>query len=93
MTEHFDVAVYQVRAGSTGAGSPTSQSAIHAPSVLEVDELTILTGWAQAVAEVLDNLPKYREQLNTLMTERFHLTPAVSTIIVGVGEATKSTIN
>lgn len=47
----------------------------------------------KAVAEVLDNLPKYREQLNTLMTERFHLTPAVSTIIVGVGEATKSTIN
>jgi transposase len=47
----------------------------------------------KAVAEVLDNLPKYREQLNTLMTERFHLTPAVSTIIVGVGEATRSTIN
>jgi transposase len=47
----------------------------------------------KAVAEVLDNLPKYREQLNTLMTERFHLTPAVSTITVGVGEATRSTIN
>jgi hypothetical protein len=40
----------------------------------------------QAVAEVLDNLPRYRKQLETLMTERFHLTPVPSTIIVGVGE-------
>jgi transposase len=39
-----------------------------------------------AVAQVLDNLPRYREQLATLMTERFHLTPVVSTIIVGVGK-------
>jgi transposase len=39
----------------------------------------------QAIAEVLDNLPRYREQLQTLMTERFHLTPQVSTIVVGVG--------
>jgi transposase len=40
----------------------------------------------RAVADVLDNLPRYREQLQTLMTERFHLTPVASTIIVGVGE-------
>ena len=37
------------------------------------------------MAAVLDHLPLYREQLTTLMTERFHLTPLVSTIIVGVG--------
>jgi len=43
----------------------------------------------QAVADVLDNLPKYQEQLQTLMTERFHLTPMVSTIIVGVGQPGK----
>ena len=43
----------------------------------------------QAVADVLDNLPQYRTQLDTLMTERFHLTPVASTIIVGVGTATK----
>jgi transposase len=43
----------------------------------------------RAVAEVLDNLPKYREQLTTLMTERFHLTPVVSTIFVGVGQPAK----
>jgi transposase len=43
----------------------------------------------QAVAVVLDNLPKYRVQLTTLMTERFHLTETVSTIVVGVGAAGK----
>jgi transposase len=43
----------------------------------------------QAVADVLDNLPEYREQLDSLMTERFHLTPVVSTIVVGVGEPAK----
>jgi len=41
----------------------------------------------QAVAAVLDNLEGYREQLATLMTERFHLSPRVSTILVGVGRA------
>jgi transposase len=43
----------------------------------------------QAVAEVLDNLPRYREQLQSLMTERFHLTPRVSIITVGIGEVAK----
>src|SRR5262245_39868968 len=43
----------------------------------------------QAVAAVLDNLPRYRKQLEMLMTEHFHLTPLVSTIIVGVGEPAK----
>jgi len=43
----------------------------------------------KAVAAVLDNLPKYHEQLKTLMTERFHLTPLLSTIIVGVAEEIK----
>jgi transposase len=43
----------------------------------------------QAVADVLDNLPRYHRQLGTLMTERFHLTPQLSTIIVGVGEPAK----
>ena len=43
----------------------------------------------QAVAAVLDNLPQYHDQLATLMTERFHLSPRLSTIVVGVGEASK----
>jgi len=37
----------------------------------------------QAIAAVLDNLPKHEQALKTLMTERFHLSPEVSTIIVG----------
>lgn len=37
----------------------------------------------EAVAGVLDNLPDYKEQLRTLMTERFHLTPELSTLVVG----------
>ncbi len=43
----------------------------------------------KAIADVLDNLPRYREQLKTLMTERFHLTPSVSCVKVGVGETTQ----
>ncbi len=43
----------------------------------------------QAVADVLDNLPRYHKQLGTLMTERFHLTPSVSTIFVGVAAPAK----
>ena len=43
----------------------------------------------QAVAAVLDNLPRYHKQLETLMSERFHLTPVASTIIVGVSKGTK----
>jgi hypothetical protein len=43
----------------------------------------------QAVADVLDNLPRYHKQLDTLMTERFHLTPQVSTVIVGVAAPAK----
>jgi hypothetical protein len=41
-----------------------------------------------AVAKVLDNLSNYEEQLETLMTERFRLSPDISTIVVGVGKAT-----
>lgn len=37
----------------------------------------------QAVAKVMDNLSDYQEQMRTLMTERFHLTPELSTLVVG----------
>jgi hypothetical protein len=37
----------------------------------------------EAIAQVLDNLPDYEEDLQTLMTERVHLTPEISTIVVG----------
>ncbi len=38
----------------------------------------------EAVAGVLDNLPDYQEQMRTLMTERFHLTPELSPLVVGL---------
>lgn len=41
----------------------------------------------QAVAEVLDHLERYQEQIKTLMTEQFRLTPEASTIVVGVGNS------
>jgi len=44
----------------------------------------------QAVAEVLDNLPRYRDQLQTLMTQKFHLRPEASTLVVGVGPTKKA---
>lgn len=40
-----------------------------------------------SVADVLDNLERYREQLSSLMTERFHLSPRIETVLVGVGQA------
>jgi transposase len=43
----------------------------------------------EAVAGVLDNLKDYAEQLKTLMTEKFHISPKVSSIVVGVGAARK----
>ena len=50
-TQCFDVAVHQVRATRTGPGSPSPRSGTTNPRVLEVDELTILTAWAEGVAE------------------------------------------
>ncbi len=37
----------------------------------------------EAIGQVLDNLSQYKEELQTLMTERFHLAPDISTIAVG----------
>jgi len=63
VTEYFDVAVHQVRASGAALASSNSQSGIPAPRVLEVDELTILTGWAQALAESLEHAPECVEPL------------------------------
>jgi hypothetical protein len=65
-THAFDVAVQQVRAASAGSGSRGPVSATPAPRALEVDELTILTGWAEALAEALAHAP---ERAETLLNE------------------------
>jgi hypothetical protein len=57
-TEQFDVAVHQVRARSVSQGPSTVQSETPAPRVLETDEVTVLTGWAQAVAEAVAHAPE-----------------------------------
>jgi hypothetical protein len=56
-THCFDVAVHQLRASSAGSGLPVSRCATPTPPVLEAEDLTILTAWAEAVAEVLTYAP------------------------------------
>jgi hypothetical protein len=57
-TRAFDVAVHQVRASSTGSEPAPSRSAAPAQRLLEVEELTVVTGWAEAVAEALAHAPE-----------------------------------
>jgi hypothetical protein len=52
-TEYFDVAVHQVRASSAGSDHLKSPAGTPTPRVLETNDLTILTGWAQALLEAL----------------------------------------
>jgi hypothetical protein len=63
VTEYFDVAIYQVRAGAARSPVSHAQPKPLAPRVLETDELTILTGWAQAFAEALTYEPECVEAL------------------------------
>lgn len=55
---YFDVAVQQIHAATARSESQPFQIAPPLPRALEVDELTILTGWAQAVAETLAYAPE-----------------------------------
>jgi len=48
---YFDVAVHQIHAATATSGSPPLQIDPPVPPALDVEELTVLTGWAQAVAE------------------------------------------
>jgi hypothetical protein len=61
--EYFDVAVHQVRASDKSSQPVNFQPEIPAPRALEADELTILTGWAQALAEALAYAPDCVEVL------------------------------
>jgi hypothetical protein len=57
-SEVFDMSVYQVRAARTGSGSPNSGPALPTRPGLGADELTIVTSWAEAVAEALAYAPE-----------------------------------
>src|SRR5262249_4773429 len=57
-THCFDVAVEQVRASSTRSGPPISRSQTTPELLLDVDDLSVLTAWAEGVAEVLSHAPE-----------------------------------
>jgi hypothetical protein len=57
-TDLFDVAVYQVRAEATGLRPPGPPIGKLAPPLLETGDLTILTGWAEGLAEALATMPE-----------------------------------
>ena len=58
VTEEFDVAVHQVRAAGMHSMLSIHQSGALTLPALEADELTVLTGWAQAFAEALAYAPE-----------------------------------
>jgi hypothetical protein len=57
-THAFDVAVHQVRASPTGSPSPRSAVGQAAPHVLESEDLTVLTAWAEAAVEAVSHAPE-----------------------------------
>jgi len=59
-------AVYQVRAADSGSGFPLTRSAPPAPQLLEGEELTILTAWAEGISEALAYAP---EALDDILSE------------------------
>jgi len=56
-TSCHDVAVHQVRAASSGSGFQLSAAAQPALPLLTIEELSILTAWAEGVAEILAHAP------------------------------------
>ena len=56
-TACFDVAVHQVRASPTGARPPRPPAGQPAPHVLDRDDLSVLTAWAEAVVEAVSYAP------------------------------------
>jgi hypothetical protein len=56
-TRCYDVAVHQLRAASAGSAFRPSRTAESAPPLLELEELTVLTAWAEAVGEILAYAP------------------------------------
>jgi hypothetical protein len=62
-TSSYAVAVRQVSAASAGSGVPPSPSTTSPMPVLELDELTVLTAWAEGVSEAAAYAPGRMDQL------------------------------
>ena len=62
-TEYFDVAVHQVRAGVSGTQPSFVQTDAPPARPLALDEVTLLTGWAQALAEAVACAPESIERV------------------------------
>jgi hypothetical protein len=56
-TSCFDVAVHQIRASPTCSRSRRLPAAPAAPHALELEDLTVLTAWAEAVVEAVSHAP------------------------------------
>jgi hypothetical protein len=57
------VAVHQVRASTAGSRPPQSPSTTPTSPVLELDELTVLTVWAEGVSEAAAHAPEHVDRL------------------------------
>jgi hypothetical protein len=65
-THYFGAAVHQIYAAEPGSNSSSADAGAPLPAILEVDDLTVLTGWTEAVAEALVHAP---EQIPTLVAD------------------------
>jgi hypothetical protein len=57
-THYFGAAVHQIRASEAGSNFSSANAGAPLPRVLDVGDLTVLTGWAEAVAETLAHAPE-----------------------------------
>jgi hypothetical protein len=57
-THYFGAAVHQIRASDARSKHSSAGAGPTLPRVLDVDDLTVLTGWAEAVAETLAHAPE-----------------------------------
>jgi hypothetical protein len=62
-TSAYGAAVHQVRASSTGSAKPQSPSSTSTRPMLELDELTVLTAWAEGVSEAAEYAPECVDEL------------------------------
>jgi hypothetical protein len=65
VTDWFHVGVSQIRAAPAGSGPPPSIPHRPTPQLLDIDEVTILTSFAQALAEAVDSAPDRVEDVLT----------------------------